>query len=145
MGLGLFSCSQKTTPVTGEGYSIESARRFMEMAQQAMNGTQPTEEDWRALFATEGYHTFFQVWNWTDSTEWQRNIRHGFDLAFNPARKAELDSIVARPLGAESADEDFFTYNFYLTKQRFDELNEFIHTADFGQSTARLSAGRMPD
>ena len=120
-------------PVEGEEYSTESAQRFMEMARQAMDGTQPTDEDWRALFATKGYHTFFQVWNWTDSTEWQRNIRNGFDLAFNPARKAQLDSIVARPLGEESSDEDFFTYNFYQTKQRFNELYEFIHTADFGQ------------
>ena len=133
VGLGLTSCSQKALPVEGEGYSIESAQRFMEMARQAMDGNQPTEEDWRALFATKGYHTFFKVWNWTDSTKWQRNIRNGFDLAFNPARKAQLDSIVAHPLGAESADEDFFTYNFYLTKQRFDELDKFIHTADFDQ------------
>ena len=133
IGLVFFSCTQKTMPVEGEEYSIESAQRFMEMARQAMDGTQPTDEDWRALFATKGYHTFFQVWNWTDSTEWQRNIRNGFDLAFNPARKAQLDSIVARPLGEESSDEDFFTYNFYLTKQRFNELYEFIHTADFGQ------------
>ena len=133
VGLGFTACEEKSTPVRGEGYSIESARCFMEMARRAMDGTQPTDEDWRALFATEGYHTFFKVWNWTDSTEWQRNIRTGFDLAFNPARKAKLDSIVARPLGEESAFEDFFTYNFYLTKQRFEELDKFIHTADFDQ------------
>ena len=75
IGLGFISCSQKKIPVESEEYSIESAQRFMEMARQAMDGTQPTDEDWRALFATKGYHTFFQVWNWTDSTEWNHIAR----------------------------------------------------------------------
>ncbi len=110
-------------------YSIESATRFIDMARMAEQGTLPTEDDWEALFATEGYRAFFSIR--TDWQEWQDNIRNAFMLVFDPALQAKADSIARHPMSIDAPFENYFIVNFYLIRQRLDSLEHFLHHTDF--------------
>ena len=48
----LFAQQDKNIQIACKNYSIESAVRFMEMAEKAQNGILPDDEAWRQLFAT---------------------------------------------------------------------------------------------
>ncbi len=110
-------------------YSVESAIRFIDMARAAEQGKMPAEADWQSLFSTQGYHAFFSIR--TDWKEWQDNIRKAFILVFDPAHRAEVDSIAMSPMAADAPFENYFTVNFYQIRQRLDSIEHFLHNSDF--------------
>lgn len=112
-----------------KNYSIESAVRFVEMAGEAQTGLLPDEEAWRRLFATEGYRSFFS--ECSDSLEWQQNIKTAFQVVFDKAQQARLDSVVSQPLNGEEPFLNYFIVNFNSLKGRLDALSTFIHHTDF--------------
>ena len=125
----LFAQQDKNIQIACKNYSIESAVRFMEMAEKAQNGILPDDEAWRQLFATEGYHCFFSACR--DSLEWQQNIRTAFQVVFDKSQQARLDSVVSQPLNGNGPFLNNFIVNFNSLKNRLDVLNTFIHDTDF--------------
>lgn len=72
--------------------NIESAKKYLDMAQQASSGTMPSDTDWDILFATAAYKELFNKVDW-DKQEFQNNVREAFDIAYNPAKSEKRDSI----------------------------------------------------
>lgn len=125
------SFAQSTTEktISCDNFSIESAMRFIEMTKAAQGNTPPQEEEWQALFATEGYSNFFSACN--NSQSWQQNIRNAFLLVSDKTQQAKVDSILSMPIGVETPFENFFVLNFQQTKERIDTLSQFIQQIDF--------------
>lgn len=75
--------------------NIESAKKYLDMAQQASIGRMPADAEWDSLFSTAAYNELFNRVEW-DKQEFQKNVRDAFDIAYNPANKQVCDSIVDR-------------------------------------------------
>lgn len=115
--------------------SIESAAAFLQMAQRAMQGTQPAEADWQKLFATEGYQRLFEVMG----DKWKGYIRQAFPVAFDPTRQAALDSLSAKPAQGWSVEE-FMMHNFASMKPHIDELEALLTQSHFDELFRRADA-----
>lgn len=118
--------------------SASSAKMLVEMMQNANNGVMPTETDWEVLFATDGYRTSFG--ERSDAEEWKSQIRTAFEIQFDAKQKSRLDSLVSNKLSLSSAAEDYFIYNFYLAKNRIDELMLFFRNLDMAQQISEANA-----
>lgn len=114
--------------------SSESAKTFINMAEEAQRGNLPDEEAWSKLWATDGYKKFFSTWNPKD---WCDDIKAGFDVAFNPANAAKRDSVLAnRPDMVTSPTSDWIAYNFCHLSTRMPEVHRFINETDFSAVAA---------
>lgn len=68
-------------------FTIESAETVLNIGERIERGEVIGEADWDSLFATKGY----SIYNMRDSQ--REKIKDAMILAFNPARRAEADSI----------------------------------------------------
>lgn len=130
MGVSAKGFAQESTvTIPDSDYSIESAEHFIKMVKAAQAGVLPKDKEWKELFATEGYRNFFSACR--DTLFWQNNIRTAFQTVFDRTQKERLDSILAQPINMSTPYGNFFVINFQQTKERIDELYDFILHTDF--------------
>ena len=72
-----------------------SAAKYVEMAKNRQTGVIPTSEDWDSLFSTKAYKVFLENTFW-DKAEFRKNIMDAFEIAFDPNRSQECDSLIIR-------------------------------------------------
>lgn len=70
-----------------------SAAKYVEMAKNRQTGVIPTSEDWDSLFSTKAYKVFLENTFW-DKSEFKKNVKDAFEIAFDPNRTQECDSLI---------------------------------------------------
>jgi len=110
---------------------VSSAKRYLDMAQKAMNGTLPTEAEWDSLFVSPAYKELFTKVRW-NKNEFETNVREAFEIAYNPAKEAVRDSIAATLDGIELANIDselpFFVSTALSVKNKLQDYSDIINT-----------------
>ena len=74
---------------------ISSAEQYLNLAQQAANGTMPTDSDWNDLFDSPAYKALFTKVDW-NKEEFQDNVKNAFNIVYDPSKAALRDSIASQ-------------------------------------------------
>jgi hypothetical protein len=88
----IFGCFAEAKSQTNFQVNITSAKKYLDMAQNATNGNMPTDADWEALFASPAYSKLFTKVSW-DKTEFEDNVRNAFEIVYDSSKSAICDSI----------------------------------------------------
>lgn len=117
---------------------LSAADAFFEMAGRIRSGQTPSDEDWTRMFGTEGYVVA------VPREDSRQDLREATLLAFDPARRAERDSIIH---AAENDSNPWAVFerwqliNLADMDRNWDKLTEFRRTYDFQSVPARCVAG----
>lgn len=114
-------------------FTIESAETVLNIGERIERGEVIGEADWDSLFATKGY----SIYNMRDSQ--REKIKDAMMLAFNPARRAEADSICQlRPKVDTPAL--VLCQNLCRLAKRTQEARHFLGSTDFARLLAKADS-----
>lgn len=116
------------------------------MGKRAHEGQMPTRDDWNRLYGTEAYRVFIESEMW-DMAEFTRNLEDAFSLAFDPARRAECDSVIASMPDSQS-ELPFFAKTARDISDNIERYSEMIASFDPSQAVAdadSLAHQYLPD
>ena len=124
----LLSCHSSNTR-SDASIEYSSVDAFFQLADKISSRTQPTEEEWTALFETQGFKRCIA------ETFDERSIfiRQAMEFAFNPEKVAGKDSIMRVPVADIVSDWEALLLrvmldNYLDMKEHQTEIKEHIHT-----------------
>lgn len=130
---------------------ISSAKLYLDMAQKASNGQMPSDEEWDSLFISPAYKALFRLVNW-DKKEFKDNVREAFDIAYNPSRIADRDSVAAALNDIELAHLDselpLFVSTALSIKDNLDSYTSVINNLNIDNvvdEANTLAMSLLPD
>ena len=113
--LFIFSCS--SSPVQTDSLDFSGVDQFLEITATLEKGTDPSPEDWEALFETPGYSMLTQ-------SEFSRGFfREGFRLVFMPSLQEELEKRLDEE--KERPAHFRFLHHYLDAKQRREAMAEY--------------------
>ncbi len=113
--LFIFSCS--SSPVQTDSLDFSGVDQFLEITATLEKGTDPSPEDWEALFETPGYSMLTQ-------SEFSRTFfREGFRLVFMPSLQEELEKRLDEE--KERPAHFRFLHHYLDAKQRREAMAEY--------------------
>lgn len=119
-------------PSTGSGpriaYTTCSAEAFLHLVKADEAGVQPDREAWAALFATEGYRSFFRMI--ASPEAWRRDIAGAFSLACDPRSEDACDSLLQAPATDENMLRRDVVKNFRDLKYNAHAVEAYLSTVD---------------
>ena len=122
-----------------------SVSAFFQLADKLSLGTEPTEEEWAVLFETQGYKKCIA------ETFEERGVftRQAMELAFNPAKVAEKDSVLSIPVVDIVSDWEALLLrvmleNYMDIRKHQSAMKEYIHTMKSGELMLK-SCQRLAD
>lgn len=118
---------------------VTSAKLYLDMSNKANKGQMPSDEEWNTLFSSPAYVELFNRVNW-DKEEFQSNVREAFNLAYNPLKANERDSIAAMFNDIELATLDselpLFLSTAMSIKENLATYTETINNIDIDKVIA---------
>lgn len=119
-----------------DGFVVEpeSARIYLDMARRASCGDMPGQAEWDTLFSSAAYRAFLRHTAW-DVDEFKGNVRHAFELAYDPALCAERDSVMSSVQGLDS-DLPLYLSTAISIKERLDEYSGWLDSLDLGSTVS---------
>lgn len=112
---------------------VSSAKQYLNLAKQAVEGTMPTESDWNDLFASPAYEALFTKVNW-DKKEFEGNVKNAFDIVYDPSRADLCDSIAAQldsvDLATLESELPFFVSTALSVKNNLQSYSSILESFD---------------
>ena len=117
-----------------DGFVVEpeSARLYLDMARKASLGSMPGDEEWDSLFSSAAYNAFLSHTGW-DVQEFKSNVRNAFELAYDPARSAERDSVAASVQGIDS-ELPLYLSTAMSIRERLDDYSAWLDSLNIGNT-----------
>lgn len=119
-------------------YSTASAQALINLTKEAKKGKLPTDQQWEALFATDGYKQFF---NRSSGKGLKDVLRTSYEIAFDPSRRNAKDSILNVPVREMKNDMDivrrFCVSNFVQLGDSLEALEACLANPGFSAIFAK--------
>lgn len=82
--------------LAAEKFSVDasSAKIYLEMAGNAIDGELPADAQWEALFNSAAYKALLDNTQW-DKNAFKSNVRGAFEIVFDPQNSQKCDSILS--------------------------------------------------
>lgn len=149
--VSLFCSIAAANPAAKFSVNISSAKAYLEMAQRASEGIIPSEAQWDSLFSSPAYVEVFKRVSW-DKQEFRNNVREAFDIAYNPQKSRERDSIAASldniDLANLESELPLFVSTALSIKENLPKYSAIINSIDLDGVIAEadsLALSLLPD
>ncbi len=112
---------------------ISSAKQYLNMANQAANGTMLTESDWNNLFASPAYKALFTKVDW-NKDEFENNVKNAFNIVYDPSKTTLCDSIARQldniDLSTLESELPFFVSTALSVKNNLQIYSSILESFD---------------
>lgn len=149
--LAVSSCFNQDEIQAARKFSVDtsSAKIYLEMAGQAVNGNLPTDSQWDSLFNSPAYKALLDNTQW-DKNAFKTNVRGAFEIVFDSQNSQKCDSILSVLESLDNLRDElpFYVstaYNIRKNLDRYSNLLSSLNIDDVVNEADSLALELLPD